>query len=116
MTVTGPLVKQPDDNNYLPKAGVVDAAPNAGVAVAPKTPVDVPLPNGELLAPKAGVVLPNGLAPNGLVAWVLGPNGFGFAPKGLVAAGAPKGLGLDAPKAEHANNEDKLLVYDDSRA
>lgn len=63
--------------NYSPNAGVVDEAPkaeeeapNAGVAVAPNTPVDVPLPNRELpvCAPKAGVVLPNGLAPNGLVA------------------------------------------------
>jgi len=92
-----------------PNAGVVDEAPkaedeapNAGVGVGPNTPVDVPLPNRELpvCAPKAGAVLPNGLAPNGLLAWVLVPNGFGFAPNGLVEAGAPNGLGLDAPKAE----------------
>lgn len=97
-------IQQPHDaTNYSPNAGVVDAAPNAGVAVAPKTPVDVPLPNTELpvCAPKPGLVLPNGLAPNGLLAWAVLPNGFGVAPNGLEAAGAPKGLGLDAPKAEH---------------
>jgi hypothetical protein len=101
-----------NDMHYLPNAGAVDEAPkaeedaeapNAGVAVAPKPPVAVPLPNSEVpgCAPLAGVVLPNGFAPNGLFAWVLVPNGFGLEPNGLVAAGAPNGLGLVAPKAEH---------------
>lgn len=68
--------------------------------MAPNTPVDVPLPNRELpvCAPKAGVVLPNGLAPNGLLACALVPNGFVFEPNGLAVAGAPKGLRFDAPK------------------
>lgn len=35
------------------------------------------------------------------------PNGFGFAPNGFAAAGAPNGLGLDAPKAEHSHRRFK---------
>jgi hypothetical protein len=72
-----------------PKAGV-DAAPNAGVADAPKAEVD-DAPNAGVDAPNSGVVvLPNA-----------GVNTGRFEPNGLVAAGAPNGLGLVAPKAEH---------------
>lgn len=92
----------------------MDAAPKAGVAGAPKTPVDVPPPNRELLvcAPKAGVVLPNGLAPKGLLPWALDPNGFEFAPKEL-AAGAPNGLALDAPKAGTHKRSTTTVKHDD---